>query len=684
MAEIETSSYIPNDYSLYQPLHQSRDELRLLRLQPQPHGSSASVKCYLIYASLQDPRVPNAYTCLSYCWGSTATTKEISVIKPNKHLPDGTCEGPEYRFNVTANLEAALRHIRSLTARPLIWADAVCINQSDLVERAHQVGMMQRIYSLSMQTLIWLGDADADSDLAVDYAIHIRRILARAEDLDMNQVEGGLHCGRVRGLLRGELAFTKEEVSHPDFIALRHATRRLLARPWFRRVWVLQEVNRSSAVVAICGSKACQWQDIRHLGVLENRVTLWEGSIPWADQHQASVDSAGNDGNATAQDEERTDDLPEIWYFLASECKDDRLPSIGELVFRRGQIQATDPRDQVFALFGISRECQHASTRHLAGFQPNYSKTVVEVYTDFTRAVIEATGNLDILSAVNTFQYDRQRRQGMPSWVPELDQHFNLRRSLSFLGLKGYRTTHGIPKNIEVSGSPNQLLVRGAVIDSIHISEADKPVLQVRRRNEHAARQLFYKSSGDGLSHLWHDVQQQQYKYRLPNNQDLLEAFILTLTCGRDDQRTRTTKHSIHDILSLAADFAAYWRTIEPDFGSLPSRCTFYSSFQELEELSSKGSAMEFGRRIMWTCDARRFLFTSEGRMGLFPRQTVGGDGVIVLFGSNVPWVVRRTAEGGEECYRLIGECYIQGRMDGSVVFDLENGKLSAQFFNLR
>ena len=149
----EQTTYIPNDYSFYWPLSKEKQEIRLLRIKTEPAGSPTRVVCYLTYASLLDPRVPNAYTCLSYCWGDTSTTTVIDVVRPDKPLHDGTCQGKVFSFNVTVNLATALRKVRSMTERPLIWVDAVCINQSDLLERAHQVSIMQSIYSKCLSVM---------------------------------------------------------------------------------------------------------------------------------------------------------------------------------------------------------------------------------------------------------------------------------------------------------------------------------------------------------------------------------------------------------------------------------------------------------------------------------------------------------------------------------------------------
>jgi hypothetical protein len=58
----------------------------------------------------------------------------------------------------------------------------------------------------------------------------------------------------------------------------------------------------------------------------------------------------------------------------------------------------------------------------------------------------------------------------------------------------------------------------------------------------------------------------------------------------------------------------------------------------------------------------RCLCWIKKGHLGLVPRFTNQGDKIIVVPGSPVPFVVR---EVGMRSYRFIGECYIDGIMDG-------------------
>lgn len=66
------------------------------------------------------------------------------------------------------NLLSALRAFRRRKDTAYLWVDAVCINQDDLDEKMTQIKLMGDIYSLAERTVIWLGPAENDSDVAMD------------------------------------------------------------------------------------------------------------------------------------------------------------------------------------------------------------------------------------------------------------------------------------------------------------------------------------------------------------------------------------------------------------------------------------------------------------------------------------------------------------------------------------
>jgi hypothetical protein len=127
--ELERYQYIPLPGS---------DYIRTLTLFP---GVKDTVpRCHISAVPLD--RVEDTYEALSYCWGD-----------PNNKV-DVICNGR--RLAVTANLYDALQALRDEQKSRVLWADAMCINQTDNVEKSHQVRSMDRIYRKARAVPVWL------------------------------------------------------------------------------------------------------------------------------------------------------------------------------------------------------------------------------------------------------------------------------------------------------------------------------------------------------------------------------------------------------------------------------------------------------------------------------------------------------------------------------------------------
>lgn len=117
---------------------------------PQPKLGDNKKEVYNAFKvfSFGDPIQITSYEALSYVWGPAIYSQEIA-----------TGEGI---VRITPNLAQALQNIRHPQHYRTIWADAICINQRDLLERGHQVRSMGRIYSRAEGVLIWLGQTSDD------------------------------------------------------------------------------------------------------------------------------------------------------------------------------------------------------------------------------------------------------------------------------------------------------------------------------------------------------------------------------------------------------------------------------------------------------------------------------------------------------------------------------------------
>ncbi|PVH78412.1 HET-domain-containing protein, partial [Cadophora sp. DSE1049] len=127
----------------------TKTSIRLLHLQRGIDKENTKIRCLLTVHELD--QAPE-YESLSYVWGDPNRSEEISL---NGHP-----------FHIGLNLAAALRQLRPLKYRirdrlcpseRILWVDALCINQLDLEEKAHQVKEMAQIYKTAKRVLIWLG-----------------------------------------------------------------------------------------------------------------------------------------------------------------------------------------------------------------------------------------------------------------------------------------------------------------------------------------------------------------------------------------------------------------------------------------------------------------------------------------------------------------------------------------------
>ena len=108
----------------HEPLKGS-EQIRLLKLAP--GNENEPVSCTPHVTSLE---AAPSYETISYNWGDPAGREIIY------------CDGRQLK--VTKNLIEALRQLRFKDIPRMLWADAACINQSDLDERSQQLAFDAR------------------------------------------------------------------------------------------------------------------------------------------------------------------------------------------------------------------------------------------------------------------------------------------------------------------------------------------------------------------------------------------------------------------------------------------------------------------------------------------------------------------------------------------------------------
>ncbi|OJD33101.1 ankyrin and het domain-containing protein [Diplodia corticola] len=238
-----------NDFR-YRPLRTDKHEIRLIHVQAQPRIDDF-VRCTLRHAVIDE--LPE-YTALSYVWGDRNTTARIIL--------------DEHEFQVTANLESALRHLAmdcntNGEAEIAMWVDAVCIDQSNVSERTHQVSQIDKVYKEASQTIVWLGPSSDDSSLALD---SLRKMSRTVQQKLFGQIKSWSHFRFNKSPLPGSRGFVVQraldailkDLCDRNFRVF-NALASLFDRAWFRRVWVIQERVLSIDPVLVCGDDFITW-----------------------------------------------------------------------------------------------------------------------------------------------------------------------------------------------------------------------------------------------------------------------------------------------------------------------------------------------------------------------------------------------------------------------------------------
>ncbi|KAK4167407.1 hypothetical protein QBC43DRAFT_311793 [Cladorrhinum sp. PSN259] len=340
---------------VYSPL--PRDSIRLLRIHPNP-DENANIDCELFEChGLLNSERTSFYEALSYVWGS--------ADKPRTMLVNG-----RYSFPLGDNLHAALHSLRGSLFERLVWVDAVCINQEDNDEKAHQVQSMARIYARARSVIVWLGLASSDSGRALE-VIQTFAMLTR----------GSTEPQKSWGVLE------------------KRATVELLRRPWFSRIWVLQEVAAARNIVIKCGADEISGYafsiGLENLAGHRSKVT----SDPITEEKSKSgiVNGLIRSTNRLIQGAglrplyEKSDAAFPRHYLNI-----DPLYRLVDMYRRR---EATDRRDKIYALLGMSSDDSGASN-----LLPDYTvswKTAIHRFTkrilNFDRVNVDAWDDSDMV-----------------------------------------------------------------------------------------------------------------------------------------------------------------------------------------------------------------------------------------------------------------------------------------------
>ncbi|KAF2998776.1 hypothetical protein E8E14_006221 [Neopestalotiopsis sp. 37M] len=320
------------EYFVYGALDMEKPACRLLKLE----GGTGELRCHIFQAYLSshnntsddkihDETMLIPYEALSYCWGSNDLTKAIRV---NGKI-----------LLITSNLFHALGYLRFADRDRLLWIDAICIDQRNVLERGHQVDLMGRLYSQADEVLIWLGNIGDRTGA----------LLSMLKAFEANVPLEAKRQWKTEDIRYRDLWNVLQHSSLENEDSLQSKLQGLMRNPWFSRVWIIQEVANAKKASLGCTDG---WIDARTFAVVPNLLQIKPST-----QCQSIIDIMPGASRISS------------WF--------NKRPNLSTLLWKFRDSQANDPRDRLYALLGIS------SDKPIAADYSKTEKNVVEEMIEY-------------------------------------------------------------------------------------------------------------------------------------------------------------------------------------------------------------------------------------------------------------------------------------------------------------
>lgn len=626
-AALECSASPPE--ALYSPLPDDR-AIRLLVIEPGASGDDLRTRLQVV--SLRDaPR----YEALSYTWGAHGDKVELACSSTWVPVP--------------RNLVTALKRLRLPDKPRHVWADAICINQEDLPERGQQVSIMRHIFHTASRVVVWVGE-DASGCAAA--AFKTICTIVRAWTPPGEKLRYASYDLAFESMPAGELEALQRSVSAEDWKALQVFFESI----YFRRFWVIQELALSQSAVVTWGDHHIAWP-------LVGICAAWLLTKGWNFRVEAPITAAYN----------------AFMIYVLPIAQNSSISVFSKLDFSVALgmtvdiFDSTDPRDRIYALLGMPFAGNDPTSTLLV--KPEYTESVLSVYTRATRRILEQDRHLRILSSV---QHGSEISPDGPSWVPRWNEPYSA-EPLALRAEQGYYANGGelFCPDEETFGADGQSLSLVG-LECTRVSEICEPFEKGNIRITSLERQKDRDSMTQLLGVFLNPEKQVRSSWSSKADQATLCGYVHPEAQTKDAFPQEVVATSIPGKYGMRAsvemitaekaqrdnlgEFILYWRE---RCGWRADEIVHDHHLEHLKTVNPLSIKMELTLCAYNTFWGRRIFYCEDGRVGLGPAASRPGDVIAVLFGGIVPYILRPQSDGG---WLFVGECFVPSLMQGEAV----------------
>jgi len=559
----------------YQPLAYD-DSIRILILEPGERQE-------LIQSCLVPMRLSEKpeYDAISYVWGNDEPIHEI-FIDGQKAMIRTNLYSALLRFRrspeINGSQEASNRNLQRR-----LWADALCINQADILERNQQVQSMKLVFAQARSVLIWLRESVESDRLA----------------FDMFKIAQGIAWSRVR-ITKGEAKrFGRAISSHRFQRNTWTAVGDVFKCAWFKRIWVLQELVVADNPLVICGEYETTWAALSATAyaVLRNMITDSEGKVVGMGIYNTNL---------------------RIWYSKLHNMQVIRVRhfqnkqlTLYELLYATHQLASSEPVDKIYALRGLLKEEEASSLK------VDYALEASEVFELATRDMLSRGPHpFTLLALVSTFP-SAPISTSSPSWVPNYSGLTTAYVRI-FTRAKTYRASGQARSQISFTELNQKILcLSGHIVDKV----------------SHCLSWKYLNPLTIEESAQWYQKCQQYVLQtdHYPTGEDIFSCWWRLLVCDM-------CNNSFANIRAAEGFKSRYLDPKLSDFMTNPTR---------LEGDNTLRNAQDTYRVTVYDTSAGASLCrTAKGYLAWIPPQAHSGDYICIFAGATCPFVVRERPEG--------------------------------------
>ncbi|KAK4244139.1 heterokaryon incompatibility protein-domain-containing protein [Corynascus novoguineensis] len=688
-----TEGQIQNTRLYYQYTPLPRGHIRLIYITPANVEEFKASGQQSVFITLRDVRLDKApiYAAFSYCWGDPDEVSPVFCNGKLLYVPSSlwrllSWHVPGESRSVYSQFDAS-RPAR-MGNPAVFWADAICINQGDTIEKNHQIPLMQTIYQKTSEVVAYVGES----------AVGMRAGICMAAIASAGQ--------QARSSSVSARKQAQDDVRSLDW----DAVTTFYSESLFRRSWIIQEIILSREIT-FCYGRIRILMSVLH----DCALALSEGRVK--PPNSILGDTYGRRLGNMDKFKESLRQILHLSRLKATWDQGGILPFVEVLQHFRSA-NASDPRDKVYSLLSLATE------DYRSRIIPDYSasNTAVAVYEHVAQCALQL-GDLTVL--LPNAGISRQHST-LASWAP--DWSYEPRQAINgaLFSCSGPRARCDAFVPPFQHHNRSKLIIRGSIIDKIsHAGPRwspgadrelpDNATPTIGSPGPAKAPVAFYLAASF-LVLATGVLRARGHGY--PGGRRFSTAIWQTLTCGtiRGEQQAADSDEVHYDAFlecleDRKSDRPVLFREVEggclePVLGhddddvivrleslsmhfglgapprnrgtgvgdaagpaSQPTTSTADEVHRRRTDLEER--TMPFLTSLLKFHPGRRTSVTERSYFAAVPDEATVGDEIAIFFGHPLPYVVRRagsTDDQGREQFRLVGHCYVHGIMDGELV----------------